>query len=209
MKVNEIFKSIQGEGKYTGLPSVFLRLSGCNLRCKYCDTDYSYYEGTEYDINDIIKKIKKYEINRLCITGGEPLLNNEIQSILDKFKDFYVSIETNGSINLSNFNLYNNHNYTMDIKTPSSGCSEMMEFKNFNYLSDKDEIKFVISTKSDYEWAKDIISKYHRKGKITISTVFNTLKYEDVVNWILKDNIDVRFQIQLHKIIWDKDKRGV
>ncbi|MEN8904748.1 MAG: radical SAM protein [Clostridiales bacterium] len=208
MKVNEIFSSIQGEGKYTGYPTVFVRFSGCNLRCQYCDTKYSYREGFEINIEDILKKIKLYGIKRVCITGGEPLLN-DISFLLKRLKDYWVSIETNGSIDLGKYSLSKNHNFIMDIKTPSSGVSEFNLYENFKNLNDMDEIKFVISSKDDYIWAKEIINNYYIKGEIVFSTVFGKLRYEDVVKWILEDKIEARFQIQLHKIVWDVDKRGV
>jgi len=208
MKVNEIFLSIQGEGKSTGCPTVFLRLTGCNLRCSYCDTKYSYTDGEELEIDEIFKRITSYNIKRVCITGGEPLLHN-IKDLLELLEDYYVSIETNGSIELLDYRLSNKHNYVMDVKTPSSGFSECVCYNNFNVLGENDEIKFVISSREDYEWANDIIRKYHKKGGIIFSTVFGKLKYEDVVKWILEDRIEVKFQIQLHKIIWDINKRGV
>jgi len=209
MKVNEIFQSIQGESLYAGFPTVFVRFSGCNLRCSYCDTTYAYEEGTEMEPQEILDEIKKYYYKRVCITGGEPLLQKELEKLLLLLEDYNVTIETNGSVDISLIKLCSKHSYVMDVKCPSSGVSYEMNFNNFEHLSDRDEIKFVIGGKDDYEWAKEIIKYYYRKGTITFSPVFGSVEYSDLVDWILKDKLDVRFQIQLHKIIWGVEKRGV
>lgn len=209
MKVNEIFLSVQGESLSAGFPTIFVRFTGCNLRCKYCDTTYSYFEGQEMTPEEIFIKIKKLKYSRVCLTGGEPLLQNDINELLDLLKDYTVSIETNGSINISRVHLGLNHTFVIDMKAPYSGHSEDMNFENLGFLSEKDEIKFVISDRHDYEWTKSIIDKYHKNGVITISPVFGKIEESDIVDWILADCLDVRFQLQLHKIIWDPGKRGV
>jgi 7-carboxy-7-deazaguanine synthase len=207
--VNEIFLSIQGESLSAGFPTVFVRFTGCNLRCSYCDTKYAYDEGFEMSPEDIYKEIKKNYYKRVCLTGGEPLLQEDIMKLLRLLDDYDVSIETNGSIDISTLKLSDRHYFVMDMKAPSSGMSEQMLFSNFKYLRDIDETKFVIGSRSDYEWTRNIIKTYHNKGTITISPVFGKVKYRDVVEWILQDRLDVRFQLQLHKIIWSPDKRGV
>lgn len=209
LKVNEIFLSIQGEGISTGLPTIFIRLTGCNLRCSYCDTTYSYNYGSLMTIEQIVNKIKTYGYKRICITGGEPLLQNDIIKLLDKLTDYEVNIETNGSVDISKFKLNHKHRFTMDIKTLSSNEHKKMKFSNFNYLRDNDEIKFVIGTREDYIWSKEIIKKYYKKGIITFSPIYNMIDPKEIVSWILKDKLDVRFQLQLHKIIWNPDERGV
>lgn len=209
MKVNEIFLSIQGESSSIGKPTIFVRFTGCNLRCSYCDTKYAYSEGIDMSIPKIMEKIKSFSYKRICLTGGEPLLQDDIQELIDNLKDYEVSIETNGSIDLSKFRIYENHRFVMDIKLQASECFEKMNLGNFNYLMPKDEIKFVISNRQDYNQAKDIIAKYYKQGNMIMSPVFNEIEYKDIVEWILEDKLDVRFQLQIHKIIWDKNKRGV
>lgn len=209
MKVNEIFLSIQGESSSIGKPTIFVRFTGCNLRCSYCDTKYAYSEGIEMTIPEIMAKIDSFGYKRVCLTGGEPLLQKGVQELLDNLKDYEVSIETNGSIDLSKFILSNNQRFVMDIKLKASECFEKMNLDNIKYLTDKDEIKFVVSNREDYELAKDVIAKYHKKGDIIISPVFDEIEYKDLVEWILEDKLNARFQLQIHKIIWDKNKRGV
>lgn len=209
MKVNEIFLSIQGESLSVGLPTVFVRFTRCNLRCSYCDTKYAYEEGEDMSVDDILNKIKEFGYKRVCLTGGEPLLQKDIQVLIDKLSDYEVSIETNGSIDLKDVVIGENHRFVMDIKLKSSGCYEKMNFNNFEYLNKNDEIKFVISNRTDYEMAKKVINKYYKMGNILMSPVFETIEYKSLVEWILEDKLNVRFQLQIHKIIWDKNKRGV
>jgi 7-carboxy-7-deazaguanine synthase len=209
MKVNEIFLSIQGEGISTGYPTIFVRFTGCNLRCNYCDTTYSYEGGQEMTPEDIYKKIENFGYKRVCITGGEPLLQHDIMTLLDMLKKYEVNIETNGSVDISGFNLSDSHRFTMDIKVPSSLESEKMKLSNFNFLRDIDEIKFVIGSKEDYEWSKKVIDKYYQKGIITFSPVFSQIEHQTIIEWILEDKLDVRFQLQIHKVIWNPNKRGV
>ncbi|WP_250160187.1 radical SAM protein [Caloranaerobacter azorensis] len=209
LKVNEIFLSIQGEGISTGLPTIFVRLTGCNLRCSYCDTTYSYNYGNHMTIQQVINKIESYGYKRVCITGGEPLLQKDIINLLEKLTDYEVNIETNGSIDISKYKLIEKHRFTMDVKTPTSNEHSKMRLGNFDYLRDNDEIKFVIGTFEDYNWSKEIIRKYYNKGIITFSPIYNMIEPKEIVNWILKDKLDVRFQLQLHKIIWNPDERGV
>lgn len=209
MKVNEIFLSVQGESLSSGFPTIFVRFTGCNLRCSYCDTTYAYEEGKKINVEEVYAEISKLHYRRVCITGGEPLLQSEISDLLELLRAFIVTIETNGAVPLKNFKLYKNQSYVMDMKTPSSGCSDQMYFENFDILSDRDEIKFVIADRNDFEWSKNVIKKYHKAGVITFSPVFGKIAYEELINWILNDRLDVRFQIQLHKVVWDPAKRGV
>ena len=140
MKVNEIFLSIQGESSSIGKPTIFVRFTGCNLRCSYCDTKYAYTEGIEMTISEIMSKIESFSYKRVCLTGGEPLLQEDIQDLLDRLKDYEVSIETNGSIDLSNIKLLANQRFIMDIKLRTSECFEKMHFDNFRYLTDNLEM---------------------------------------------------------------------
>uniref|UniRef100_UPI0009322CCC radical SAM protein n=1 Tax=Caldanaerobius fijiensis TaxID=456330 RepID=UPI0009322CCC len=210
MKVNEIFTSIQGESTSTGYLTVFVRLTGCNLRCSYCDTRYAYDEGQLMTVGQVYSDIARRGIKRVCITGGEPLLQPDVQRLIDMLEDYEVSIETNGSVDLSQFKLYDRHRFVMDMKVPSSGSSNSMNYENFNYLRSHDEIKFVIGNKSDYYWAKDVIKKYYKRGIITFSPVYGVIEPVEIVNWMIEDKLDnVRFQLQLHKYIWDPGIRGV
>ncbi|MDQ2086076.1 radical SAM protein [Herbivorax sp. ANBcel31] len=210
MKVNEIFLSIQGESLSSGFPTIFVRFTGCNLRCSYCDTTYSYNDGIDMTPESIMKKIKKFHYNRVCLTGGEPLLQKDLDKLLKMLEGYIVSIETNGSVKLECLDLLNRkYSFVLDIKTPSSRCSEKMVLNNFEFLEEKDEIKFVIEDRADYEWSKDIIFKYHKKGVLTFSPVFGKVDYAKIVRWILEDRLNVRFQLQLHKLIWEPDMTGV
>ena len=209
MIVNEIFLSIQGESLSAGYPTIFVRFTGCNLRCNYCDTTYAYNEGKEMSPEEILFEIEKLSYNRVCLTGGEPLLQDEFNKLLRLLDNFTVTIETNGSIDLKSLFLKPNQSVVMDMKVPSSGCSDKMKLCNFDYLSDRDEIKFVIGNRNDYEWSKAVISKRYKKGSIAFSPVFDNVEYKDIVEWILFDRLNVRFQLQLHKFIWRTDERGV
>ncbi len=211
MRVNEIFKSIQGESTYAGIPCVFIRLTGCNLRCSYCDTAYAYDEGFAMSLSEIIERVKIYECGNVCITGGEPLLQENINKLINLLKknDFNVYIETNGSQNIDV--LPKGIVRIVDIKCPGSGMEQEMDWQNIKRLKRKDELKFIISSKRDYEWAKGITKKYKIIDRTTVlfGLVHGKLKPKTLAGWILKDGIDVRLQLQLHKIIWPDKARGV
>jgi 7-carboxy-7-deazaguanine synthase len=212
MKINEIFYSIQGEGKLVGLPTVFIRLTGCNLRCSYCDTKYAYYEGIEMDLDQVIEKIKKYSCKNVCITGGEPLLQNETLSLIENLlkHNYNVCLETNGSKDISavlDIEPKNGLIISLDIKCPSSGMQDEMYLKNIEYLTDKDQLKFVILNREDYEYAKKIIDQFNPNCDIFMQPVWGRSPSE-LARWILEDRLNVRMSLQLHKIIFG-DKRGV
>ena len=209
MKVNEIFLSIQGEGINTGYPTVFVRFTGCNLRCSYCDTKYAYNDGVEMSLDEIISKIQVFPYERVCVTGGEPLLQPDLNDLLERLSDYEVSIETNGSLDISKITVGEKHHFVMDLKCPSSGFSEKMLFSNYDILSQKDEVKIVVGSKEDYIWAKSILQKVYKKGIISFSPVWGKLNPSQLATWIIDDRIDARFQIQLHKVIWGEGKRGV
>jgi len=212
MKVNEIFLSLQGESLSSGLPTVFVRFTGCNLRCTYCDTTYSYEEGIEMEVNEILEEIKKYECKRICLTGGEPLLQKDLQALLDFLENYEVSIETNGSVDISSFHLYQKHRFVMDIKCPSSGMSSCNLLKNIEFLTEKDEVKFVISDYEDFLYSKDIIESFNLEKKVSnviMSPVYQNLNPQILADWILKNKLfNVRLGLQLHKILWG-EKRGI
>jgi len=211
LKVNEIFYSIQGESTYAGRRCVFIRLTGCNLRCTYCDTEYAFYDGENLSVDAIIKKVESYNCNLVEITGGEPLLQNEVHQLMHKLCDnnFTVLLETSGSLSIEQVDkrVIN----ILDFKTPSSKMDKKNRFQNVDLLKLTDEVKFVIGSKDDYNWSKEIIQKYKldAKVKILFSSVFGKVEHKELVEWILEDNLNVRYQLQMHKYIWDPNKTGV
>lgn len=211
MKINEIFKSIQGETSYAGLPCTFIRIAGCNLRCSYCDTMYAYEDGTEMAVNLILEITANFKSRLVCITGGEPLSNKDTPLLINELleRNYIVLVETNGSYDIRNVS--QKAIKIMDIKCPDSNMSHLMQWENINYLTKSDEIKFVLNSRKDYEWAKVVINKYHLPEVATVlmGAVFGAISPRSVVQWILEDNLDVRFQLQLHKYIWEPQTRGV
>ena len=211
LKVNEIYYSVQGESTHTGLPCVFVRLTYCNLRCTYCDTEYAFYDGENLSINQIIEKVKNYDCNLVEVTGGEPLMQEESYLLLEKLcdEDFEVLLETGGSLQIKEVN--KKVKIIMDLKCPSSGMQKKNLYDNLKYLKKTDELKFVIGTREDYDWSKKIIEEYSLPGKFEIlfSTVFEELESQVLVAWILEDKLNVRFQLQVHKYIWDPKTKGV
>jgi 7-carboxy-7-deazaguanine synthase len=211
MKINEIFKSIQGETSYAGLPCAFIRVTGCNLRCNYCDTTYAYEEGKEMSLSSILENIAGFKTKIVCVTGGEPLSNNDTPLLLEELlvKNYTVLVETNGSYDIRT--IPQEVIKIMDIKCPDSNMSHLMNWQNIKYLTKFDEVKFVLSSRKDYDWTKAMIYKYNLSevANILIGTVFGAISSKMVVQWILEDNLDVRFQLQLHKYIWEPQTRGV
>lgn len=211
LKINEIFYSIQGESTFAGERCIFVRLTGCNLRCTYCDTEYAFYDGEEYSVDEIVEKVKSYNCNLVEITGGEPLLQEDVHPLMTKLCDnnFTVLIETSGSLSIENVDKRVRN--ILDFKTPSSKMDKKNDFKNINYLKPIDEVKFVLGSREDYDWAKEILEKYKldEKVKILFSSVFDKIEHEELVNWILEDKLNVRYQLQMHKYIWDPMKTGV
>ncbi len=213
LKVNEIFYSIQGESSYTGLPCIFVRLTGCNLRCSYCDTSYAFEEGKDLEIEEIIDRVTSYRCKLVEITGGEPLIQKETPHLIYQLveKGFEVLLETNGSLDIS---LADERCIKIvDIKCPSSGQDKKNDLENLRRLSVKDEIKFVIGSREDYLYAKNIMSLMKKVNlKIMpplLSPLYNQMDPKVLAEWILADHIDVKLQIQLHKIIWGPETRGV
>ena len=210
--INEIFYSIQGESLYAGLPCIFVRLSGCNLRCSYCDTRYAYNEGYSMGIEDLIKKISSYNCSLVEITGGEPLLQKDTPSLITMLLDegYDVLLETNGSFDISKVD--KGCIKILDVKCPGSNESDKNDLGNLNRISFQDQIKFVIKHRDDYEFAKKIISLIPHDfpgDHILFSAMFNELSYDILAKWILSDRLNVRLQIQLHKLIWPNHQRGV
>jgi len=208
MKVNEIFYSLQGEGTWTGLPNIFIRTTGCNLRCSYCDTQYAYDEGTEMTIDDIIKQIKKYPCMFVCFTGGEPLLQQETPQLLDALlkNKYTISVETNGSIPIKPLIVKPSVMISLDIKCPSSQMQTKMTMENIALLRPQDQLKFIIQTREDYDYAKTIIKKHKPQCTIFFQPAWKTDPTK-VSTWILNDGLPVKLGVQLQKLLFG-EKRG-
>ncbi|MCF6148814.1 MAG: radical SAM protein [Candidatus Kuenenia sp.] len=211
MLINEIFRSIQGETTFAGLPFVFVRLTGCNMRCSYCDTQYAYDEGNEMPIPSVIEKVDSFGLKSVCVTGGEPLANSNTPLLIRELlnKDYTVLVETNGSYDISI--LPQAAIKIMDIKCPGSDMNHKMLWGNISYLKKNDEVKFVLSSRNDYEWARTMIDKYRLEdvANILMSAVYGTIQPSLIASWILEDRLNVRLQLQLHKYIWGPEARGV
>ena len=204
LTINEIFFSIQGESSRIGLPTIFIRLTGCPLRCQYCDTEYAFYEGKKMRISSILNKIKKYHAKYVTVTGGEPLAQKSCSKLLTKLcnSGYDVSLETSGAINVCNVD--KRVKKIIDIKTPGSTEENKNKFVNLKYLTTRDEIKFVICNQSDYVWAKKNIIERNMANicEIIFSPAYESIKPRDLANWILEDQLNVRMQVQLHKYLW-------
>lgn len=211
LKINEIFYSIQGEGSKAGLPCIFIRLTYCNLRCSYCDTEYAFYEGSDISIDEIIKEISKYDCNLVEVTGGEPLVQGESLELMRKLCNlgYEVMLETGGSLPINKVD--KRVKIILDFKCPASKMEKKNDYNNINFIKSIDEVKFVIENKEDYNWSKKLVEQYDlsTKCEILFSTVFGKLENRKLVEWILEDNLKVRFQTQLHKYIWEPDRKGV
>ena len=211
IKINEIYLSVQGESTHTGLPCIFIRLTGCNLRCSWCDTAYAFHEGKNMSIDEILQKVANFGIHLVEITGGEPLMQDNVYTLMRSLieKRYKVMLETGGSISLER--VPKDVIKIMDLKCPGSGEQEKNNLDNLKLLVPHDEVKFVILDKKDYEWSRDIIKRYkiNETARLLISPVFDKLELKEIVKWILKDRLPVRLQTQLHKIIWDKNTIGV
>jgi 7-carboxy-7-deazaguanine synthase len=211
MKVCEIFASVQGESTYAGLPCSFVRLAGCNMRCTYCDTQYSYDAGTDMQVAEIIGRVMAQGLELIEVTGGEPLLQEETPRLVGALADkgFKVLIETNGSFNIGD--LDKRATVILDVKTPGSGVADKIDFSNFDHIKPSDEIKFVLCGREDYVWAKEFILSYKLGNKCAIlfSPVTPLLEASSLARWITEDRLGVRLNLQIHKYIFGPDARGV
>ncbi len=208
MKVNEMFKSLQGEGIYIGIPMFFVRFTGCNLRCAWCDTKYAFYEGVEMSVDEVADKVEKSGLTWVCLTGGEPLIQKDIYKLIYRLMDHnQILIETNGSILIDQIPTEESVHISLDIKTPSSKMHQAMRFENLDYLGPGDFIKFVILDEEDFQYAKRIVEEYSINGDVVFQPVWGT-----DIRWlaerVIEENLNVRVLPQLHKIIWG-EKRGV
>ena len=211
LKINEIYRSIQGESSYAGLPCVFVRLTGCNLRCSWCDTEYAFYEGKSMAVEDVVREVDHFKNNLVEITGGEPLMQKDVYLLMNRLleKGYKVMLETGGSMSLQN--VPEEVVKIMDLKCPGSGEENNNDYRNLELLTPNDEVKFVILDKNDYLWSKDILNRHqvHKKAQVLFSPVYDKLSLKDLAEWILEDHLSVRLQTQLHKSIWSKDAIGV
>ena len=209
LRITEIFYSLQGESNTVGIPTVFIRLTGCPLRCVYCDTAYAFTGGKKLNINDIITEAEQYNTPFITVTGGEPLAQPGCTELLTELlnKNFKVSLETSGAIDISNIDQRTVK--VMDLKTPSSGELNKNLYENIQYLNSKDQVKFVIGTDEDYNWSKAILTEYalSNRCEILFSPVMGLQNPTELAEKILRDRLPVRFQIQLHKLLWD-DAQG-
>lgn len=216
LKINELFSSIQGESTYAGRLCFFVRLCGCNLNCSYCDTMYAHTENAEnhrvMTIDEIICEAKKSAINLVEITGGEPLMQANTIELVNSLlaENFEVMMETNGSLDIAQVD--SRVKRVLDCKVPSSGMSELNLYDNYRYLTPHDEVKFVMGSRGDYEFACHVIEKYNLAEKtpnLLFSPIFGAIEAAQIVEWMVQDKVPARFQLQMHKFIWDKNARGV
>lgn len=210
LRITEIFHSIQGESSHVGRPCVFVRLAGCNLRCRWCDSEYTFTGGEKISIDDVIQRVRSYECNLVEVTGGEPLAQKEAFPLIERLCDdgFEVLIETSGSIDIEPVD--RRAKIILDIKCPGSGEVEKNYWPNIERLNAHDEIKFVIAGRADYEWARDVIAERSLIGRtILFSPVWGELELKPLAEWMLADHVPARLQTQLHKHIWGADVKGV
>ena len=225
LKINEVFFSIQGESTWAGLPCVFVRLTGCHLRCGYCDTEYGFYEGKKWAIDQVVAEVERIALGcRLVeVTGGEPLLQPNVHPLMSRLCDvgYTVLLETSGACDISRCD--RRVIRIMDLKTPGSGECERNVLTNIEHLNSRDEVKFVLTSREDYDWARETIARYElprRVNAVLLSAVHEIapgkelpgaagLSMRELAEWVLADGLNVRLQTQLHKMIWDPQMRGV
>jgi 7-carboxy-7-deazaguanine synthase len=208
-RITEIFYSLQGETRTVGLPTVFVRLTGCPLRCGYCDTEYAFYGGEKLDIEDIVAQVASYKPRYVCVTGGEPLAQPNCIPLLTALCDLgvEVSIETSGAMDISKVDPRVVR--VMDLKTPGSGEVSKNRYDNVELLQAKDQLKFVICSRDDYDWARDKLDEYQlaERCEVLFSPIHGELEPAQLADWIVEDNLPVRMQLQLHKYLWG-DEQG-
>jgi len=209
LRISEIFYSLQGESRSVGLPTVFVRLTGCPLRCGYCDTAYAFQGGEWFELDEVMSQIAAFDCKTVCVTGGEPLAQKACPELLSQLCDagYQVSLETSGSIDVSDVD--NRVVKVMDLKTPSSGEMEKNLYSNIEHLSEQDQLKFVISDRVDFDWACEQMKKraLTSRCEVLFSPVFSELEPTQLADWILEKHLPVRMQVQLHKLLWG-DKPG-
>jgi len=211
MRITEIFHSIQGESSYAGQPCVFVRLTGCPLRCTWCDTDYAFNGGHECSIDEVLAKVQTYGCRLVEVTGGEPLVQPESLPLMTRLCDagYTVLLETSGAVDIAPVDP--RAHVILDVKCPGSGMADRMHWPNLSQLAAKDEAKFVLADRADYVWAREILAQYDiaTRCSVLFSPVFGSLNVRQLAEWTLADRLPVRFQLQMHKYIWAPDMRGV
>ena len=212
LTINEIYTSIQGESSWAGQRCVFVRLTACDLRCTYCDTEYAFFEGKKRPLQEVIDEVLAVDCPQVEITGGEPLLQRNVHPLMTALCDAgrTVLIETSGAHDISKIDPRVHR--IMDLKTPGSGECARNLFGNIEHLNKGDEVKFVIGSREDYEWSREQVEKFSlctRSGNVLFSPIFGRIEPVQIVDWILEDKLDVRFQLQMHKFIWKPTERGV
>jgi len=204
LKITEVFFSLQGEANQVGWPTVFIRLTGCPLRCTYCDTTYSFFGGAWQTIDELMVQVANYGARHVCVTGGEPLAQKRCLSLLNRLCDagYAVSLETSGALDVSQVDP--RVSKVLDLKCPSSGEMARNRWENLPFLSPNDQIKFVIGSREDYDWARSVLSEraLTQIATVLFSPVFGQIEPRDLAQWILDDRLPVRFQMQLHKLLW-------
>jgi len=204
LKINEIFFSIQGETSKSGLPTIFIRLTGCPLRCVYCDTEYAFYEGDQMTLAEILKKISVYKVRCVTVTGGEPLAQKNCRPLLTMLcvEGYDVSLETSGALDIQDID--SRVARIVDLKTPASGEVDKNLYDNIQYLTPNDQVKFVICDREDYEWSKEKLNEYKLSDQceVLFSGSHGEIRTTQLAEWILEDQLPVRLQIQLHKYLW-------
>ncbi len=205
LRITEIFHSIQGESRSVGIPTTFVRLTGCPLRCQYCDTEYAFSGGETRDLNTIMAEVKRFTASYVTVTGGEPLAQSSCTELLSMLSDagYIVSLETSGAMDISTVD--RRVSVVMDMKTPASGEVHRNLYSNIKHLKSDDQVKFVICDRQDYEWSKFKIGEYALKDRVSeilFSPSYNEVSARDLADWILADGLQVRLQLQLHKLLW-------
>lgn len=210
LRITEIFYSLQGESLLSGLPTVFIRLTGCPLRCNYCDTEYAFSGGERMTLEEICTQVASYECRQICVTGGEPLAQKQCLDLMNRLCDmgYSVSIETSGALAIEDID--SRVVIVMDLKTPNSGEMLKNRMQNIAHLTEKDQVKFVICNERDYQWSKMQVAEHqlNRRCTVLFSPSHEELDGAELAAWILADRLEVRMQVQLHKILWG-DKQGV
>lgn len=210
MRITEIFHSLQGEARTVGMPTVFVRLTGCPQRCVWCDTEYAFQGGTQMSLDEVVARVAEWPASHVTVTGGEPLAQPESRELMIRLCDegYSVSVETGGAMDIAGIDP--RVSVVMDLKAPGSGELHNNRWENIEYLQRKDQLKFVLADRRDYDWARMQVARYgleERVGDVLFSPVHGTLDPAELAEWILQDGLQVRFQLQLHKILW-QEARG-